>query len=116
MDEPLPKFVLLIPLNYNDGGEVLKKVILDFKEKLFALGGGFTEAGTVEGAYRMADGKKQIDHSLQIWIGLKEQYVPELEQAVGELGSKLGQESMYLERTGGMIHFIPPRPPTGDSS
>ena len=115
MDDTLPKFILLIPLKYNDGRKVPKKVIVDFKEKLFVLGGGFTEAGTVEGAYRMEDGKKQIDHSLQIWIGLKEEFIPELEQVVGELGSELGQESMYLEHPGGMIHFIPPQPPRGDS-
>ena len=113
MDDPLPKFILLIPLRYNDGREVPNEVILDFQEKLYALGGGFTIAGTVEGAYRMADGTKQIDHSLQIWIGLREECVPELELLVAELGAKLGQESMYLERTGGAIHFIPPRKPGG---
>ena len=114
MDDPLQKFILLVPLRYNDGAEVPNQVILDFQEKLFALGGGFTIAGTVEGAYRMADGTKRIDHSLEIWIGLKEEYVPDLEQAVAELGAKLGQESMYLERTGGMIHFIPPQRSGGD--
>jgi hypothetical protein len=109
MDDPLPKFILLIPLRYNDGREVRNEVILDFEEQLFALGGAYTNAGTVEGAYRMADGRKQIDHSLQIWIALREEDVPELEILVAELGAKLGQESMYLERTGGSIHFIPPR-------
>ncbi len=116
MDESLPKFILLIPLKYNDGREVPKKVLRDFREKLFALGGGFSIAGTVEGAYRMADGTKQIDHSLQIWIGLEEENFPALERAVAELGAELGQESMYLERTGGTIYFIPPQPPGGGSS
>ena len=116
MGDPLSKFVLLIPLSYNDGRDVPKEIIVDFQEKLFALSGGFTVAGTVEGAYRMADGKKQIDHSLQVWIGLKEEYAAELERAVAELGAMLGQESMYLERTGGTIHFISPQPPRGGSS
>ncbi len=113
MDDPVHKFVLLVPLAYNDGTKVPKEVFLNFYERLFALGGGFTTAGTVEGAYRMADGGKQIDHSLQIWIGLKEEYVAELERVVAELGAELGQESMYLERTGGTIHFISPQPPRG---
>lgn len=113
MDDPLTKLILLVPLRYNDGRQVPKEVILDFQEELFALGGGFTVAGTVQGAYRMADGTKQVDDSLQIWIGLKEEYVPELERLVGELGAKLGQESMYLERTGGKIDFIPPQQPGG---
>jgi len=110
MGEPLPKYVLLVPLRYNDGKEVSDEVILSFQEKLFRLGGAFTIAGVVEGAYTMADGRRQIDHSLQIWIGLQDEYYPELERLVGELGQELGQESMYLEHTGGMIHFVPPRP------
>ena len=109
MDEPLPKFVILIPLNYNDGREVSKEIILDFQEELFALGGAFTEAGTVKGAYRMKNGTKQIDHSLEIWIGIREEFVPDLKQLVGRLGAKLGQETMYFERTGSKIEFIPPQ-------
>ena len=109
MDEPLPKFVLLIPLNYNDGRGVPNEIILDFQEELFALGGGFTEAGTVKGAYRMEDGRKQVDHSLEIWIMIREEFVSDLKQLVGRLGAKLGQESMYFERTGGTIDFIPPQ-------
>ena len=34
MDDPLPKFILLIPLRYNDGTKVPDEVILDFQEKL----------------------------------------------------------------------------------
>jgi len=113
MDEPLPKFILLVPLNYNDGTEVPEDVILEFQEALYGLGGAFTIAGTVKGTYRMADGTRQSDELLQIWIGLEEELFPQLEQAVAQLGAKLGQESMYLERTGGMIHFIQPRPSRG---
>jgi hypothetical protein len=109
MDDSLPKFILLVPLNYNDGTEVPKEIILDFEMELFALGGGCTNAGTVEGAYQMADGSRQVDQLLQLWIGLPEEYVPELETLVGQLGKKLGQESMYFERTGSRITFIPPQ-------
>jgi hypothetical protein len=108
MRPPLQKYLLLVPLQLNDGMPVPETVILDFQEKLFALGGGFTIAGTVKGAYRMADGTKQIDDSLQIWIGLPDDLYPDLERLVGELGTVLGQETMYLEKTGGNIHFIPP--------
>ncbi len=113
MDEPLSKFILFVPLRYNDGREVPKEVVLDFEEKLYLLGGGFTERGTVRGAYRMADGKKQIDHSLEYWIWLNEEYVPDLRQAVAELGAELGQESMYFERTASTLDLIPPKPPRG---
>ena len=110
MDEPLPKFVLLVPLTYNGGTAIPEDVILDFQEQLFALGGGFTVAGTVQGAYRMADGTKQVDDLLEMWIGIHEEDVSELRQLVGKLGAQLGQESMYFEQTGSKIHFIPPQP------
>ncbi len=89
-------------------------MLLDFQERLLVLGGGYTVAGTVQGAYRMADGKTQIDQSLQIWIVLKEEYVSELETVVAQLGTTLGQETMYFERTGGSVDFIAPEPPEGD--
>ena len=115
MDDGLPKFILLFPLRYNDGQEIPKKVLIEFKARLFALADGYTLAGTVEGAYRMANGEKAVDHSLQIWIVLEEEYVPELEQAVAELGAILGQESMYLERCDSNVRFIPPREARGNS-
>lgn len=108
MDEPLKKFVVLVPLRFNDGKEVPNNIILDFQEKLFLLGGGFTLAGTVEGAYKMADGKKQIDHSQTYWIGVPADATEELRAIVSELGETLGQESMYLEHTGSKIEFVPP--------
>ncbi len=114
MDSSLPKFILLIPLKYNDGSEVPKEVILDFQQELFALGGGCTNAGTVEGAYRMEDGSKQVDQLLQLWVGLPDECVPELERLVARLGAILGQESMYMERSGGRIRFIPPAENGGD--
>jgi len=107
MDE-LQKFVVFVPLRFNDETEVPGDLILDFEEKLFLLGGGFTIAGTVKGAYRMADGKKKIDHSLQYWIGIPPDRVGDLKTIVGDLGDVLGQESMYLEHTGSKIEFVPP--------
>ena len=109
MHPPLPKYLLLVPLQYNNGQPVPESVILDFQENLFSLGGGFTIAGTVKGAYKMADGTRQMDDSLQLWIGIPDDLYPELEWLVGELGTALGQETMYLEKTGGTIHFIPAR-------
>ena len=116
MDDPLFKFILLVPLCYNDGRKVPKSVILDFEDRLFFLGDGFTDKGTVRGSYRMADGKKQIDHSAEYWIWLKEESIPELKRTVAELGFKLGQESMYLESVPSTLDFVPPQPPKGGSS
>ena len=116
MDDSLFKFILFVPLYYNDGRKVPKKIILDFEDRLFVLGCGFTDVGTVRGAYPMADGKKQIDHSAHYWIWLKEECVAELRQAVAELGAKLGQESMYLEHAPGTLEFVLPQPPKGGES
>ncbi len=116
MDDPLSKFIVFVPLYYNDGRKVPRKVILDFEDRLYFLGGAFTDKGTVRGAYRMADGKKQIDHSAEYWIWLKEECTAELRQVVAELGAKLGQETMYLERTAGTLDLVPPQLPKGGSS
>jgi hypothetical protein len=109
MNQSLTKFILLIPLRYNDGRPVPEQVIATFQEHLFRLGGGFTVAGFVRGEYRMEDGTRQIDECLQVWIGIPEESYPEFRQLVGKLGAELGQESMYLEQTGATIHFVPPQ-------
>lgn len=108
MDEPLQKFITFVPTTLNDGTPVEPEVILEFEEKLFLLADGFTEKGTVRGAYRMADGRRQIDHSLEYWIWIKEDRKDELREVVAELGGKLGQESMYLERSFANLDFVPP--------
>jgi hypothetical protein len=108
MEEPMTKFVLLLPLRYNDGRDVPRQVLLGMLEELYVLAGGHTIAGTVQGAYRMADGAKQQDESLQVWIGVREEEVSDLRTMVAKFGKTLGQETMYLERTGATIDFIPP--------
>ena len=44
-----PKYVLLLPLNYNDGSEVPKDVRDMFLEELFVLAGGYHIAGAGRG-------------------------------------------------------------------
>ncbi len=69
---------------------------------------GYHIAGTGKGAYRMHGGEKQIDYSLEIWLAIDEKDEPELRTLVAKFGARLGQEAMYLERTGGTVEFIPP--------
>jgi len=110
MDDSLSKYLVLVPLAHNDGTPVPAETILEFEEQLFLLGGGFSVAGTVRGAYRMADGKKQIDDSLPYWIWIDDGQYEKLRSIVSELGGKLGQEKMYLERSGGSLDLVPPPP------
>lgn len=93
-DRKIVKYLVLVPLRMNDGTEVDPEVILDFQERLFVNFGGFTNGGTVEGQYKMHDGKKAVDHTTQYWIGIEESQHPLLRSLVSELGKVLGQESM----------------------
>ncbi len=115
MGGPKIKHVLLLPLNCNPppgttgkGPEVPWDVIDGMLDEIYVLFGGLTVAGTVRGAYKMDSGERQDDDSLEVWIGVEECEIPELKKLVGKFGKKLGQESMYLERTGATIDFIPP--------
>ena len=75
--------------------------------EIFDFSDGFGLAGEVVGAYRMKDGSKKMDRSIAIWIGIFESQEDLLKRAVGKFARELGQESLYLERTGATIEFIP---------
>lgn len=114
MGELKVKHVLLLPLNYNPppgttgkGPPVPWEIIEGMLDEIYVFAGGYTAAGTVEGAYRMENGARQDDESLEIWIGVLEEEIPGLKKMVAKFGRELGQEQMYLERTGGTIEFIP---------
>ena len=102
------KYILLIPLNYNDGTKVPDADLDEIYDELYALTSAYSLAGTVIGAYRMKDGSKQIDRSTMIWIGIEDGQEDRLKRIVAEICRRLGQEAIYLERTGGTIEFIPP--------
>lgn len=102
------KYVLLMPLTYNDGTEVPKELRDQFFDELFVLAGGHHVAGEGRGAYRMQDGTKQVDRSLEVWVALEEEDVPALRRIVATYAGLLKQESLYLERTGGTVEFITP--------
>ncbi len=56
----------------------------------------------------MANGKKAVDHLIQVWIVIQQGQEEVLRQIVAELGAKLGQETMYLEKTGSTVDFVAP--------
>ena len=101
------KHVLLLPVNFNDGSKVPKDVLDQIFDNLSVLAGGHRVSGEGTGAYRMKNGQKQVDRSLEVWVAVEEEEIPELRKLVGQIGAKLGQESMYLERTGGTVEFVP---------
>jgi len=112
---PRGKYVLLVPLDYNDGSEIPKNLRDQFFEELFVLAGGYHIAGVGTGAYQMQDGTKQTDNSLEVWIALDAADEPALKRIVSVYAGILKQESLYLERTGGTVEFIAPLVPGGTS-
>lgn len=115
MEDPFAKYLLLLPLAYNDGRPVPESVVSGFLDRLYVRFGGFTVHGTVKGAYRMHDGTRQDDESLVVWVAVRDEDVPDLREMVAEFGATLDQELMYMERTGGTVEFIPPKPPEDQS-
>jgi len=104
------KFILLIPLNYNDGTEVPKEVRDQIYDQLFELAGGHYTAGSGPGAYRMRSGEKQVDQCAQLWVVVDQYVVPELKTMVAGFATLLDQESMFLEAVVSDVEFIEPQP------
>lgn len=102
------KYILLFPLTYNDQSRVPRKILNDFLEELYVLGGGHHVAGRGRGTYRMQSGEKQVDLNLEIWIALEEGHVQELRVIISKYCGLLEQESMYFEDTGAIVDFIGP--------
>jgi hypothetical protein len=100
------KFVLLLPLTYNDGSCIPKTVMDQIEDSLFALAGGYHIAGTGKGAYRMRNGAKQIDETLQIWVVVDEEDEQALRTLVADFGKMLDQETMYFERINSTVEFV----------
>lgn len=107
------KYVLLLPLTYNDKSKVPKDVRKRIFDDLFRLAGGHHIAGEGEGAYRMKSGKKQVDRSLEVWVVIEEADEQALIDMVAGFATLLGQESMYLEKVNSTVLFVPPKPTGG---
>ena len=102
------KYVLLLPLTYNDKSKVPSDVRRHIFDELFCLAGGYHIAGEGKGAYRMKSGDKKVDRSLEVWVVIEETDQDALKTMVAGFATLLGQESMYLERMNSQVEFIPP--------
>ena len=107
------KYVLLLPLTYNDGTSVPKNIRDQILDEIFLLAGGYHCGAIGEGAYRMKGGQKQIDVSQEVWIVIEEEDEAALKRLAGRFAAMLGQETIYLECTSGKPEFIPPSPVGG---
>jgi hypothetical protein len=102
------KYVMLLPLTYNDKSKVPKLVRDQIEDQIYLLAGGYRYGASGRGAYRMKSGQKQIDVTQEVWIAIEEEDETALKEMVGRFATLLGQETIYLERTGGTVEFIPP--------
>lgn len=98
---------MLLPLTFNDGTAVPRPTLDSIFDELFVSYGGYTIAGEVEGAYRMSSGGKQVDTCLEVWIAVEAGDLASLRRQVARFGKLLGQETMYFERTGAAVDFVP---------
>jgi hypothetical protein len=104
--------IVLIPLTYNDGSKVPEETLLDIFEEIYAAFHGWTNEGTVKGAYQMQTGQKQVEELLKVSVVLDPSHIPELEAMVSAWCAKLGQETMLLKIADYTIKFVPPRKET----
>lgn len=108
------KYLLLVPTKFNDGADVPGSIFLELQDQLFANFDGWTVEGRVTGAYRMKDGSQAIDDSIVYWIVIRAGQEKTLRGLVAALAKKLGQESMFLERTGSTVDFVQATETPGD--
>lgn len=57
----------------------------------------------------MRSGVKQIDTCLEVWVAVEgdDQSIDRLRRMVASFGALLGQETIYFERTGAKVEFVP---------
>lgn len=106
------KIILLVPLLFNDRTEIPQDVL---DRILAVLCGGYRIAGRGSGAYRMRDGSKQVEETLEVWAAIAPADIPKLIALVKGFCSELGQECIWFERTGATVEFLGPDSPDGGS-
>jgi predicted xylose isomerase-like sugar epimerase len=111
----MDRYIILLPLNHNDGSAVPKEVLREALQALYELADGYTVEGHVRGAYRMTSGRKQEDELLKVWVLLAPDKADALRKLVGEFCRRLGQEKIWLERTFGYVELVGPDGPSGDA-
>jgi len=103
-----PKYVLLIPLTFNDGSPIPEQTLKETLTDLYQLCDGYFLGSKGTGAYRMKSGKKQVEELIEVWVAIEDSKSAALRRLVGKIASRLGQEAIYFERTGGTVEFIAP--------
>ena len=110
----MDKYVVLLPLHYNNGTRVPRSEIKAAIDALYALAGGHTLEGHGKGAYRMKSGKKQEDELLKVSVALAEGLDDELRTMVRGFCRRFDQECIWLEKSNSNIELVEPTASQGD--
>lgn len=110
------KIILLIPLSFNDGTAIPEPVLDQIFADLYVLCDGYRIAGRGPGAYRMADGTKQVEETMEVWAAIDTADVPKLAAIVRRWCVLLKQECIWFERTGATVEFLGPTEAKGDAN
>ncbi|HEY4330828.1 MAG TPA: hypothetical protein VGN88_13890 [Phycisphaerae bacterium] len=110
----MDKYIILLPMNYNDGTKVSREVLKRVIAELYDLANGYTIEGKIRGAYRMKSGQKQEDDHLKIWVLISPEDAEPLRELVRKFCRELGQESMWLEKTMSIVEFVEGDLPDGE--
>jgi hypothetical protein len=100
--------IILVPLNYNDGTPVPRKVLTQIRRELDEAFDGHTIGGTVEGTYRMANGSMAQDACLEVWVAIEPFQQELLRKMTAKYARMLKQESIWFEVTNSKVDFIRP--------
>ena len=109
----MDRYIILLPLNFNDGSAVPKKVLREALEALCELADGYTIEGNVQGVYRMTSGRKQEDVLMKVWVLIGPEKADALKKLVSGFCRRMGQEKIWMERTFGFVELVGPDGPTG---
>lgn len=104
----MKKCIMLIPLAHNDGSQVQPADLTRIFDLLYSRFGGYTIAGTVRGAYRMRDGTRADDNSLEVWVVVDPIRLADVEKVASRICGLFEQESLFFEVVESDVEFIPP--------
>jgi hypothetical protein len=104
----LKKCFFLLPTRYNDGREIPPPVMVGIFDELYLNFGAYSIGGIAEGTWRMEDGTKASDSSVQVWVIMDEEKVPLMKDLIKKFARILGQEKMLFEAMDWSGEFIGP--------
>ncbi len=100
------KCTLYLPAYDNDGNHFPPGTLDAVLAALYDRFGGYTDHGSIHGAYKMDDARQAIDRLVHIDVCCEPAGVEDLREMVSQFGRELKQESMYFEVSLSNVEFV----------